>query len=103
MAVAQIELRGLETRVTWLERTVQELRGERQHAPARKKKGISEQDQLLTELEAEGLIRGLTPAERAYAEQWRALPEEEKRAVTQELQNLKPGPMLSDIILQNRR
>ncbi len=65
--------------------------------------GLSEREQVLAELKAEGLIRDPTPEERAHAEQWRALPEDEKQAVIQAMQNLGPGPMLSDIIIQNRR
>lgn len=58
---------------------------------------------MLAALKAEGLIRDLTPRERVHAERWRALPEEEKRATILEMRNLKPGSMLSDIVIQNRR
>ncbi|MFQ6099796.1 MAG: hypothetical protein ACE5OS_00975 [Anaerolineae bacterium] len=58
---------------------------------------------MLAELKAEGLIRDLTPQERVHAERWHALPEDEKQAIIQEMHKLKPGPMLSDVIIQNRR
>lgn len=104
MAGAQVRLQELETRVTWLERTVHELRGGGRLTPVREKtQGLSERDQLLADLKAEGLIRDLTPAERACARRWRALPEKEKRAIIHEMRNLEPGPMLSDIVIQNRR
>lgn len=107
MAMAEVELRKLETRVTWLEQAVRELRGDdRQPTPVSEERVTEappERERLLAELEAEGLIRDLTPQERAHAERWRALPEEEKHAIIREMHNLKPGPMLSDIIIQNRR
>lgn len=78
MTAVATKLMELETRASWLER-------------------------VLAELKAEGLIRDLTPQERAAAAQWEALPEEEKEAVIQELRNLELEPMLSEIIIQNRR
>ncbi len=77
MTAVATKLMELETRASWLER-------------------------VLAELKAEGLIRDLTPQERAAAAQWEALPEE-KEAVIQELRNLELEPMLSEIIIQNRR
>lgn len=108
MAVAQVKLKELETRVAWLERAIRDMRGDRQPVPVSDEKKeeqekLSEREQLLAELKAEGLIRDPTPQEQASAERWRALPEEEKKAIIHEMQNLKPGPMLSDIIIQNRR
>ncbi len=105
MATVKVKLRELETRVGWLERAVREMRDSRPATPAREEgtKSVSERERLLAKLKAEGLIRDLTSQEQAHAERWRTLPKTEKRAVIQELQNLKPGPMLSDIIIQNRR
>lgn len=105
MTAVATQLRELETRVTWLERAVQNLRDAEQPEPIDQEEveGLSEREQVLAELKAEGLIRDPTPEERAHAEQWRALPEDEKQAVIQAMQNLGPGPMLSDIIIQNRR
>ena len=105
MKAVATKLRELETRVTWLERAVQDLRDAEQPAPIDQEEveGLSERERVLTELKAKGLIRDLTPEERAHAEQWRGLPGDEKQAVIQAMQNLGPGPMLSDIIIQNRR
>jgi hypothetical protein len=106
MAMVEVELRELETRVTWLEQAIRELRGDGGRAVLvsdEEMESLSEREQLLVELKAEGLIRDLTPEERARAAEWDALPEDEKEAVVQEMRNLKPGPMLSDIIIQNRR
>lgn len=105
MTAVATKLMELETRVTWLERVVRELRSAERPAPViQEEEGeLSERERVLAELKAEGLIRDLTPQERASAAQWKALPEEEKQAVIQELRNLKLDPMLSDIIIQNRR
>ena len=104
MATVEVKLRELETRVMWLEQAVQELRDTGQ--PTRvdeRKKGLSERERLLAELKAGGLIRDLTPEEQALAAEWDALPDDEKQAIIQELDDLKPGPMLSDIIIRDRR
>ena len=106
MAMVEVELRELQTRVTWLEQAIRELRGDGGRAVLvsdEEMESLSEQEQLLIELKAEGLIRDLIPQERAHAKRWRALPEDEKHAIIQEMHDLKPGPMLSDIIIQNRR
>ncbi|RLC93861.1 MAG: hypothetical protein DRI77_11475 [Chloroflexi bacterium] len=104
MAVAHARLEELEARVTWLERTVQELRGGGRMAPAREKtNGLSERERLLADLKAEGLIRDLTPQEWASAERWRALPEEKKKAHIRHMNSLSLDPLLSQIIIENRR
>lgn len=105
MTAVATKLKELETRVTWLEHAVQDLRDAEQPEALNQEEmeRLSERERVLAELKAEGLIRDPTPEERAHAEQWRALPEDEKQAVIQAMQNLGPGPMLSDIIIQNRR
>jgi hypothetical protein len=52
---------------------------------------------------AEGLIVEPPPEVRRRAHAWEVLPEEEKAAVRWELDHLPPGPMVSDIIIENRR
>ena len=105
MTMVAIESRKLRILVTWLDRVVRKLRELLQPALAikGKRQDLSEREQMLAALKAEGLIRDLTPQERVHAERWRALPEEEKQATILEMYNLKPGPMLSDIVIQNRR
>jgi len=66
-------------------------------------KGLSQQEHLLAELEAEGLIRNLLPEERARAAERDALPQEEKRAHIQFVRSLVLQPPLSQIIIENRR
>ncbi len=61
------------------------------------------QEHLLDWLKAEGVVRDPTPEERRLAAEWEALPEEEKQAIAWELDHVPPGPMASDLILENRR
>ena len=104
MSVAEIELEQLKKRVDWLEQAVQELRGKKAQAPpAVEREGLSEREWLLAELKAQGLIRDLTPGERARAERWRKLPEAEKEAHIRYMRSLVLDPPLSEIIIEGRR
>jgi hypothetical protein len=60
-------------------------------------------DPLLAWLRAQGLIREPTPEERRLAEEWDALPEEEKEAHIRLMHSLVLDPPLSQIIIDNRR
>lgn len=105
MTAVATKLMELETRVTWLERVVRELRSAARPAPViqEEEEELSERERVLAELKAEGLIRDLTPQERASAAQWKALPEEEKRAHIRLMNSLTLDPPLSQIIIENRR
>ncbi|MFQ5595321.1 MAG: hypothetical protein ACE5HA_14335 [Anaerolineae bacterium] len=97
------ELVNLKMRVERLEVTVHRLvrDGQRVEPP---KPGVPlDQEQLLTWLKAEGLVVEPPPMVRIHAERWRSRTEEEKQAIRQELDHLPPGPMASDIIIENRR
>jgi predicted transcriptional regulator len=61
-----------------------------------------DQEQLLAWLKAERLVVEPPSLAHTYAERWQAMPEEQKQAVHQELDHLPPGPMASDIIIENR-
>lgn len=63
----------------------------------------SSNEELLAWMRDQGLVRDPTPEELRLAAQWDNLPEEEKQAVLWELDHLPPGPMASDIIIENRR
>ena len=58
---------------------------------------------IIAWLRAKGLVVDLPEHIHQYAEQWRELSEEEKRQVRWELDHQPPGPMISDIIIENRR
>ena len=103
MSVAEIELEQLKRRVDWLEQAVQELRGKAQVPPAVERERLSEREWLLAKLKAQGLIRDLTPGERARAERWRKLPEAEKEAHIRYMRSLVLDPPLSEIIIEGRR
>ena len=103
MSVAEIELEQLKKRVNWLEQAVRELRGKAQALSAIERETLSEREWLLAELKAQGLIRDLTPGERARAERWRKLPEAEKEAHIRYMRSLVLDPPLSEIIIEGRR
>jgi len=104
MSSAEIELVQLKARVDWLEKAVWELRGEGQAPLTIEREELSsEREWLLGELKAQGLIRDLTPGERARAERWRKLPEAEKEAHIRYMRSLVLDPPLSEVIIEGRR
>jgi len=103
MSVAEIELVQLKARVAWLEQAVWKLQGKGQAPLTIEREGLSEREWLLAELKAQGLIRDLTPGERARAERWRKLPESEKEAHIQYMRSLVLDPPLSEVIIEGRR
>lgn len=103
MATVEAELRELKARVGRLEQVVRELRGDSSPAAPAEMEDLSERERALAILKAEGLIRDLTPEERALAAEWQALPEEEKQAHVRLMRSLVLDPPLSQIIIENRR
>jgi len=103
MATLELELAELKTRVERLETTVQRLAGARRRVPPPPPGADRDPARLLARLRAEGLVRAPTTEERRLAAEWDALSEEEKQAIHWELDHLPPGPMASDIIIENRR
>ncbi len=61
------------------------------------------EDESYALLKAQGVSSESTPEAIASAERWHSLTEEEKKAVQWELDHLPPGPMASDIVIENRR
>jgi hypothetical protein len=103
MSVAEIKLEQLKKRVDWLEQTVRDLRDRAQAPTAVEREKLSEREWLLAELKDQGLIRDLTPGERARAERWRELPDAEKEAHIRYMRSLVLDPPLSEIIIEDRR
>lgn len=102
MTILEQELVELKTRVEWLEATVRRLVSDR-HKVARSAPSESlDKKQLLAWLKAEGLIVEPPSVAQAHAKRWRALSEEEKQTIRWELDHLPPGPMASDIVIENR-
>ena len=64
---------------------------------------LLDQEQVVTWLKAEGIIRDPIPEEYHLAAEWDGLKEEEKQAIQWELDHVPSGPMVSDLIAENRR
>jgi hypothetical protein len=101
MMTLELELVDLKARVERLEETVYQLAGEEVKPEPPALGEPLDQEQLIAWLKAEGLIVEPPPMARIHAERWRSLPEEEKEAVRWELDHLPPGPMASDIVIEN--
>lgn len=63
---------------------------------------LSENERVLALLRSKGMIADLPPEAKARAARWDALPEEEKKRISDEFFNLKLDKQLSDIIIENR-
>lgn len=61
------------------------------------------QEELLTWLKAHKLIIEAPPETHVYVERWQARSTEEQQAILRELDQLPDGPMVSDIVIENRR
>ncbi|MDE3087839.1 MAG: hypothetical protein KGJ80_00445 [Chloroflexota bacterium] len=93
------EIESLKKQVARLERR----KNGKRRATTRKRQAVaSERERAREILREAGLLAELTPQEKAMAAEWRALPEEEKQRVNQELWNLKLEKPLSQIIIENR-
>ncbi|MDT7949508.1 MULTISPECIES: hypothetical protein [Thermoflexus] len=103
MREVERELLELRVRLERLERRVRQLAGEEPEVPPPTPGVLPDPRHLIAWLRSQGLIREPTPEERQLAAEWEALPEEEKEAIRRELDHLPPGPMASDIIIENRR
>ena len=103
MTTMELELVDLQARVERLEETVRRLTGGELQVALPAPGEPIDQEQLIIWLKAEGLVRDPTPEERRLAAEWDVLLEEEKKAIRWELDHLPPGPMVSDIIIENRR
>ena len=101
MATIEVELTKLKQRVEQLESTVHRLTRE-EHAQTISTPQSLDPVALIALLKAEGVIREPTLEELRLAAKWENLPEEEKQAIRWELDHLPPGPMASDIIIENR-
>ena len=102
MTTLEREVVELKARVEHLEAVVRQLIGQvRQAGPAALDEPL-DLEQLLAKCKAEGVVRDPTPEERRLAQEWDALPEEEKQAHVRVMQHLVLAPPLSQIITENR-
>ncbi|OGO40397.1 MAG: hypothetical protein A2Z03_05180 [Chloroflexi bacterium RBG_16_56_8] len=104
MATTETEIKRLWREVEKLKKQVSEL--ERKNGGKRRatlpRHASPERARVREILSDAGLLAELTPEEKARAAEWRALPEEEKQHVRDELWNLKLEKPLSQIIIENR-
>ncbi len=112
MGTAATEIKRLQREIKLLKHRIAQL--ERGGNGKPRKRGITRksslqprrarnENELVDEiLRRAGLLAELTPEEKAMAAEWRALPEEEKERVQNQLWNLKLDPPLSQIIIENR-
>jgi hypothetical protein len=107
MAVSEVQLKELVKRVEYLERGLHRLETalEPLVAPASEVslEGLSEKERGLAALRRAGLLVDPPPHILAAAEEWRRIPEEERRRIQAELRTLRLDPPLSQIILESRR
>jgi hypothetical protein len=103
MTAVELELAELKTRIERLETTVHQLTGSKQQVTPPPPGAPLDPEQLLAWLRAEGVVRAPTGEECRLAAEWDALSEGERQAIRWELDHLPPGPMASDIVVENRR
>ena len=97
------ELQKLKARVEHLETTVRRLAGVEGQMAKPVSENLSDQEQILARLKAEGVIREPTPQEHHLAAEWETLPEEEKEAHLRFMHGLALDTPLSQVILESRR
>lgn len=104
MAISLNDFKRLEREVETLRKKVARL--ERRENGTRRtvvrKRKLSGRERVRDALRRGGLLAELTPEEKAMAAEWRALPDEEKQRVRDELWNLKLEKPISQIIIENR-
>jgi hypothetical protein len=107
MTVSEAQFKELVKRVEHLETGLHRLevaleRGETPEPEVAAAK-LSEKERGLAALRAAGLLVDPPPHILAAAEEWRRIPEEERRRIQAELRALHLDPPLSQIILESRR
>jgi hypothetical protein len=107
MAVPEVQFKELVKRVEHLERGLDRLEivlGRKVAPEAQVSlEGLSEKERGLAALRRSGLLVDPSPYTRALAEAWHKRPREERERIQAELRALRLDPLLSEIIVQNRR
>jgi hypothetical protein len=86
-----------------LEAMVRSLAGDA-HKPVLLSAGeLQSQDHLLAWLKTQGLVRDPTTEERRMAAEWDTLSEAEKQAHIRFMHSLALDPLLSQVLIENRR
>ena len=103
MSTWEQEVGELKIRVEHLETAVHQLANNAQPRLSPKPDQLADPEQLLTWLNAEGLVRHPTSEEQRLAAEWDALPEEEKQEHVRVMRSLRLDPPLSQVLIENRR
>ncbi len=99
----EAEVEALRARVERLEATVNDLMERRVSTTAPQPAEAFNQAKLRAWLTSQGVISEPSELEEAAAQQWHTLSEEEKQRLRSELDQVSEGPMVSDIVIEQRR
>ena len=103
MATLEQEVMDLKTRLARLEAVIQRIIGD---IPQAERPGLTaplDETQLLAWLKAHSLVRDPSADECRVAAEWDALSDEDKQAHIDSMQRLDLDPLLSQIIIEQRR
>jgi len=103
MVTLEQEVMELKTRLAHLEAVIRHMVNDTFQAGGPMPGAPLDQNQILTWLKAQGLIRDPTAEECRVAAEWDVLSDEDKQAHIDSMQRLVLNPPLSQIIIEQRR
>jgi hypothetical protein len=103
MATLEQEVMDLKTRLARLEAVMHRLVSDASQAEGSVPAAPLEQSRLLAWLKAHGLVRDPTTEECRVAAEWDVLSDEDKQSHIDSMQRLDLDPLLSQIIIEQRR
>ena|SRR5438128_889280 len=103
MMTLEQEVADLKTRLAHLEAVIRRLAGDTPQTGGLAPTAPLEQAELLTWLKAHGVVRDPTAEECHVAAEWDTLPDEEKQAHIEFMQQLVLDPPLSQMLIAQRR
>jgi hypothetical protein len=103
MTTLEQEVGELKARLERLEAMVHSLAGDVRTPVLPAESAPQNQDRLLTWLKTQGLVRDPTPEEHRMAAEWDTLSEAEKQAHIHFMRSLALDPLLSQVLIENRR
>lgn len=92
----QVKLRGENGKRRATTRTRKKI------APRDEKNALNERERVIKILKDAGMLAELDPELKRQAAEWRALPEERKRAIIEKLRTIRFDPPLSQTIIEDR-
>jgi hypothetical protein len=103
MTTLEQEVGELKARLERLEAMVRSLAGDAHKAVLPAAGAPQNQDHLLAWLKTQGLVRDPTPEEHRMAAEWDTLSEADKQAHIHFMRSLALDPLLSRVLIENRR